>query len=325
MSCATTQRAIETLIAPLCLGRDPRDIAGLMADMFRRLHIYGRSGPVLYGLSGVDIALWDIAGKLASQPIHRLLAANAAPELPVYASLLRYGEPSAVARASERAISQGFSAIKLHEIGAAETAAARDAIGNSVPLMIDMNCALSCEDAIVTAKALEPHGLAWWEEPIWPPDDFSAMARLGERTTIKLAAGENCGSLEEFERLIDFGKIKILQPSVTKIGGISEMLRITALARSRGVTVAPHSPYFGPGLAATAHLCAALMPERLLEWYFCDVDARPFGGEIDGRGGHIMVPQGPGLGVGPDHDALSWPRSVTPNNSTTMSEIFPRK
>ena len=94
-------------------------------------------------------------------------------------------------------------------------------------------------------------------------------------------------------------------PGVTKIGGISEMLRITALARSRGVTVAPHSPYFGPGLAATAHLCAALMPERLLEWYFCDVDARPFGGEIDGRGGHIMVPQGPGLGVGPDHDAIA--------------------
>ena len=305
MSCATTRRAVETLIAPLCVGKDPRDIAGLMDEVTRKLHNYGRSGAVAYGLSGIDIALWDIAGKIAGKPIYRLLTDTTVTDLPAYASLLRYGEPDVVAHAATLARAQGFSDIKIHEIGTAEVAAARAAIGPGVPLTVDMNCPWSSDDALKMAEAWKPYDIMWMEEPIWPPDDFSAMAKFAAKSPIRLAAGENAGSLEEFERLMDIGKVAFVQPSVTKVGGISETIRIIEAAKSRGVTVALHSPYFGPGLAATVHLIAALLPSSHVEWYFCDLAARPFGGEIDARqNGRVLVPQAPGLGVGPDWDAI---------------------
>lgn len=304
MVCSVTKHAIDTLIAPLCLGRDAHDIAGLMDDLFRKLHLYGRSGPVMYGLSGIDTALWDIAGKVANKPIYRLLSDTTVTELPAYASLLRYGDVDAVAKSSRRALAQGFPAIKLHEIGAAEVAAVRAAIGPGVPLMVDMNCPWSCDEALTMAKAFGPSDVTWMEEPIWPPDDFAAMARFAAGTPIKLAAGENAGSLEEFERLIEIGRVAIVQPSVNKVGGITQMLRIIKLAHARGVTVAPHSPYFGPGLAATVHLIAALLPDSMVEWYFCELAGRPFGSAIDARTGRVSVPQAPGLGVGPDDEAI---------------------
>ncbi len=305
MSCATTRRAVETLIAPLCIGKDARDIAGLMDEVTRKLHNYGRSGAVAYGLSGIDIALWDIAGKIAGKPIYKLLADTTVADLPAYASLLRYGDPAIVATSSELAVSRGFKNIKVHEIGTAEVAAARAAIGPGMPLTVDMNCPWTCDDALKMAEAWKPYDIFWMEEPIWPPDDFSAMAKFAAKSPIRLAAGENAGSPEEFERLMDIGKVAFVQPSVTKVGGISEMIRIIKLAQARGVTVALHSPYFGPGLAATVHLIAALLPSSLVEWYFCELAARPFGGEIDAnKNGRVIVPQAPGLGVGPDYDAI---------------------
>ena len=305
MSCATTRRAVETLIAPLCVGKDARDIAGLMNDVTRKLHNYGRSGAVAYGLSGIDIALWDIAGKIVRKPIYKLLADTAVTDLPAYASLLRYGDPAIVATSSELAVGRGFKNIKVHEIGTAEVAAARAAIGPGMPLTVDMNCPWTCDDALKMAEAWKPYDIFWMEEPIWPPDDFSAMAKFAAKSPIRLAAGENAGSPEEFERLMDIGKVAFVQPSVTKVGGISEMIRIIKLAQLRGVMVAPHSPYFGPGLAATVHLIAALLPSSLVEWYFCDLAARTFGGEIDANvNGRVVVPQAPGLGVGPDLEAI---------------------
>jgi D-galactarolactone cycloisomerase len=305
MHCATTRRAVETLIAPLCTGKDPRHIAPLMDELARKLHNYGRSGAVAYGLSGIDIALWDIAGKIANMPLYRLLSDQTVNDLPAYASLLRYGDAGIVAHAATIALGQGFTNIKIHEIGTAEVAAARTAIGPSIPLTVDMNCPWTCDDALKMAEAWKPYDVFWMEEPIWPPDDFSAMAEFAVKSPIKLAAGENAGSLEEFERLMDIGKVDFVQPSVTKVGGISEMIRIIEAAKVRGVTVAPHSPYFGPGLTATVHLIAALLPSSFVEWYFCDLAARTFGGEIDPRqNGRVIVPQGPGLGVGPDWDAI---------------------
>jgi L-alanine-DL-glutamate epimerase-like enolase superfamily enzyme len=305
MSCATTRRAVETLIAPLCVGKDPRDITGLTDELARKLHNYGRSGAVAYGLSGIDIALWDIAGKIAGKPIYKLLSDATVTDLPAYASLLRYGDPDIVAHAAGLAVGRGFTNIKIHEIGTAEVAAARAAIGTATPLTVDMNCPWRCDDALKMAEAWKPYDVFWMEEPIWPPDDFTAMARFAAKSPIRLAAGENAGSLEEFERLMDIGKVAFVQPSVTKVGGISEMLRIIEAAKSRGVTVALHSPYFGPGLTATVHLIAALLPQSFVEWYFCDLAARPFGGEIDAnKDGRVIVPQAPGLGLGPDYDAI---------------------
>ena len=305
MHCATTRRAVETLIAPLCIGKDPRQIAPLMDELARKLHNYGRSGAVAYGLSGIDIALWDIAGKIANKPLYRLLSDTPVSDLPAYASLLRYGDAGIVAHAATIALGQGFTNIKIHEIGTAEVAAARAAIGAGIPLTVDMNCPWSCDDALKMAEAWKPYDVFWMEEPIWPPDDFTAMAKFAAKSPIRLAAGENAGSLEEFERLMDIGKVAFVQPSVTKVGGISEMIRIIEAAKARGVTVALHSPYFGPGLTATVHLIAALLPSSFVEWYFCDLAARPFGGEIDPRkNGRVIVPQAAGLGLGPDWDAI---------------------
>jgi D-galactarolactone cycloisomerase len=304
-SCATTRRAVETLIAPLCIGKDPRDIKGLLNDVARKLHNFGRSGAVAYGLSGIDIALWDIAGKLAGKPIYKLLTEATVTELPAYASLLRYGDPAIVAPAAELAVSRGFTNIKVHEIGTPEVAAARAAIGPGLPLTVDMNCPWTCDEALRMAEAWKPYDIFWMEEPIWPPDDFSAMATFAAKSPIRLAAGENAGSPEEFERLMDIGKVAFVQPSVTKVGGISEMIRIIKAAEARGVTVALHSPYFGPGLTATVHLIAALLPSSFVEWYFCDLAARPYGGEIDAnKNGRVIVPQAPGLGLGPDDKAI---------------------
>lgn len=304
MSCAITKRAVDFLIGPLCIGKRVDDIPALMGELFRKLHLYGRSGPVFYGLSGIDIALWDIAGKVANKPIYQLLSDTVVKEMPSYASLVRYGNAGKVAEVSAFARESGCTAIKLHEIGVAEVAASRKAIGDDTLLMVDHNCPWSLDDALQFAKAFEPYNLDWMEEPLWPVDDFTAMARFAADSPIRLAAGENAGSLPEFERLIDVGKVAVVQPSVTKAGGISEMLKIIQFAKSRGVQVAPHSPYSGPGLAATVHLAAALLPDALIEWYFFDLSARPFGGEIDGARGRVIVPQGPGLGVGPDHEVI---------------------
>lgn len=305
-SCATTRRAVETLIAPLCIGKDPRNIAALLDEVARKLHNFGRSGAVAYGLSGIDVALWDIAGKLAGKPLYRLFSETTVTELQAYASLLRYGDADIVARAARLAVERGFTKIKIHEIATPEVAAARQAIGPGIPLTVDMNCPSTCDDALKLAEAWKPYDVFWMEEPIWPPDDFTAMARFAAKSPIRLAAGENAGSLEEFERLMDIGKVAFVQPSVTKVGGVTEMLRIIQAAKTRGVTVALHSPYFGPGLAATVHLIAALLPSSFVEWYFCDLEGRPFGGEIDAnRNGKVIVPQAPGLGVGPDHSAIA--------------------
>src|SRR5581483_12038825 len=135
-----TRAAIEQMIAPLCIGRDASNIEGLMQELQQKLHIFGRGGPVVFGLSGIDIALWDIAGKAAGLPLHRLLGGCRAPRLPCYASLIRYSEPKRVAANVERAVEQGFRYVKLHEIEVAPTAAARDAAGEDVGIMLDVNC-----------------------------------------------------------------------------------------------------------------------------------------------------------------------------------------
>src|SRR5262249_58854639 len=128
-------RARGKRVARRGAGRDPADIAGLMGDLARKLHNYGRNGPVSFALSGLDIALWDIAGKVKGEPLHRMLGAPKVDRVPAYASLLRYGDADLVARNAARAVERGYRRIKLHEITATEVAAARQAIGADGPVM----------------------------------------------------------------------------------------------------------------------------------------------------------------------------------------------
>jgi D-galactarolactone cycloisomerase len=303
-ACIATHTALTKLVGPLAIGRDPGDVAALMDDLARKLHNYGRNGPVSFALSGLDIALWDIAGQAAGEPLYRMLGGARITRVPAYASLLRYGSADLVARNAARAIERGYQRIKLHEITVSEVAAARKAIGAGTPLMVDTNCPWSADDAIAMAKAFATYNLYWLEEPVWPPDDCAALARV--RTAgVPIAAGENAGTPIEIAQLIDVAKVDFVQPSVTKIGGVSEMQRLIALAAARRTRLAPHSPYFGPGLIATIHICASLPEPAFVERFYCDLEASPFGEQVNASNGYMNVPQSPGLGLDIDQAVIA--------------------
>jgi L-alanine-DL-glutamate epimerase-like enolase superfamily enzyme len=254
----------------------------------------------VYALSGLDIALWDIAGKVAGLPLYRLLGGGPRADLPAYASLLRYGEAGAVARYTAQALGRGYRHVKLHEITLPEIAAGRQAAGPDVPLMVDANCPWTVPEALAMARRLAPLDLHWLEEPVWPPENLAGLAEVRARGGLPIAAGENYGSAWEFRRAFEAGALPYAQPSVTKIGGVTEMRRVMAVAETFGVPVVPHSAYFGPGLLASIHCIAAQAGEGLVERFYCDFAQNPLGEAIHPRNGRIAVPQGPGLGLDPD-------------------------
>jgi D-galactarolactone cycloisomerase len=154
------------------------------------------------------------------------------------------------------------------------------------------------------ARQLEPFALLWLEEPVWPPEHHAGLALVKTQAGVPVAAGENAATLEDFRHLVERARVDYLQPSVTKIGGITAMRRVMGLAASMGATVAPHSPYFGPGLIATLHLIAALAPDAMCERFYCDLEASPLGDQVVARNGFMQVPQGAGLGIEIDEDVI---------------------
>ncbi|PYN80214.1 MAG: L-alanine-DL-glutamate epimerase [Candidatus Rokuibacteriota bacterium] len=295
-----TRAAIDTLLGPMCVGRDPSHIAAINDELQRLLHGIGRNGPAIYALSGIDIALWDIAGKVAGVPLYRLLGGSPRADLPAYASLLRYGTADAVARSAEQALARGYRHLKVHEITVPEVKAARDVAGAAIPLMVDTNCPWTVAQAVEMARRLAPLDPYWLEEPVWPPENLAGLAEVRARGGIATAAGENYGTAWEFRRAFEAGAITYAQPSVTKIGGVTEMRRVMILAETFGVQVVPHSAYFGPGLLASIHCIAAMLTESPVERFYCDFADNPLGDAIHPTRGRIAVPQGPGLGVDPD-------------------------
>jgi D-galactarolactone cycloisomerase len=306
-----TKLVIDTMIAPMLVGRDPRNISALMSDVTRTLHLFGRNGPVVYGISGVDIALWDIAGKRANMPLHQMLGGISCEGIPVYASLLRYGEAKALERNALAAATQGYGHIKLHEVDPDLIEMTRAAIGPDIRLMVDTNCPWTPGKASEMAEFLRPLDIHWLEEPIWPPEDHMALARLRTKG-VAIAAGENAAGLHDFRAMFELAAIDIAQPSVTKIGGITEMLKIIALAESFGVRVVPHCAYFGPGYLASMHIAACLGQNTPLERLFMTLETTPFSPYTDPRDGKAMVPTAPGLGCDPDEAVIARYRVDTP-------------
>ncbi len=298
------QAALEDMIAPLAVGSDAGDIGALNQRVQRELHLQGRHGLTIFALSGLDIALWDIAGKAAGLPLHRLFGAAGGKAIPGYASLYRYRDPELVAERCQAATGQGYRWIKLHEIAAQEVAAARRILGDEVPIMVDTNCPWTPAEARRHAFAFKPYDIHWLEEPIFPPEDFASLARLQADTGIPMAAGENACTSFDFQKMFAAGAVTYAQPSVTKVGGISEFLNVAALARAHGVEIVPHSPYFGPGFLASLQLAAALPQGALLERLYVDLEASIYGDVIDAVDGCFRVPDGPGLGVEPDADVI---------------------
>ena len=293
-----TRAALESLVAPFMRGRDAADIAGTMRAAHQAVHLYGRGGPLTYALSGVDIALWDLAGKRADLPLHRVLGGAGGPVM-AYASLLRYSEPAVVARNAAAAAARGYRAIKLHEVTREAVRAARDAIGPDVLLMNDTNCPWAVSQACTMARAMAPLDLHWLEEPVWPPEDHAGLAQV-RMEGVPIAAGENAASLVEFRHMMEAGAIDVAQPSVTKIGGVTELRKVAALGEALGVRVVPHCAYFGPGFLASLHLAAAMPDRPMLERLYVDLEAELFPGWMDAVDGYMAVPDGPGLGCDPD-------------------------
>jgi L-alanine-DL-glutamate epimerase-like enolase superfamily enzyme len=221
--------------------------------------------------------------------------------VPAYASLLRYGDPALVRENAAKAVARGYRHVKLHEVDPACIAAARAGTPAEIPLMLDINCHFpDVAAALDFADAVRPLNIRWLEEPVWPPEDPTAITLVRAAARIPVAAGENCGTIEDVRRLLSAGALDVIQPSVTKIGGVSGVRAVQALAADhRDVAVVPHSPYFGPGLLATLHILAAMEVETPLEVYFADL-ARPLYPALTPVQGFVDVPDAPGLGLEPD-------------------------
>src|SRR5262245_11785436 len=295
---------IEESLAPLIVGQDPLRIEAMVDLMHRGTMIYGRRGLGMFAISGIEIALWDLLGKVRGSPVYELLGGAVRPRLPAYASLLRYETPDAVAGACRHFVAQGFRMLKLHQTDVASVRAAREAVGPDVELMLDTNCPWTPLEAIAMARALEPYRLFWFEEPVWPPEDYAGLARVAAATDTPIALGENESTLYGFREIVERHAGDILQPSITKVGGISEFKKIVALAQAANVPVAPHSFYFGPGLAATLHVAASFGGELPVECPTGLLEIPFLTHPIEAHDGRIDVPKGPGLGVEVNEEAI---------------------
>ncbi len=296
----SAQLAVDELIAPICVGHDATQIAPLMLEVQKKLHIFGRTGPLFYGISAVDIALWDIAGKAANVPVFRLLGGGVS-ELDCYASLIRCSDPALIRANVRQALDAGFHSLKLHEIEIPSIRAAREEAGANVELTLDVNCAWTLHEAKTIAQELREFRLKWLEEPIWPPENYAGLAELRRTGGVPIAAGENVSTLIEFDRLMGASAVDFVQPSVAKMGGISELCKVFPLAAVRNVTLMPHVFYDGPGLLAAIQVAAALgTSDVMIEWRGFNLEAQIYGGVLSPQEGRIQVPQGPGLGIDPD-------------------------
>ena len=180
--------------------------------------------------------------------MHRLLGGAGRDKLPAYASLLKYRDPEKVAARTRQAVEEGYRHIKLHETEEPEVKAARLAAGNDVAIMVDTNCPWTPEQARHMTLKLRQYDLHWLEEPIFPPEDFAAIARLREGTGVPMAAGENNCTSFQFRDMFAAGAVDYAQPSVTKVGGVTEFLKVANLADAAGVTPDAALALFRPGL-----------------------------------------------------------------------------
>ncbi len=298
-----TESVINSIAIPLLLGKDSKSISKLIAELERPLHGLGRSGPMMYALSAIDIALWDLAGKRAGMPLFRLLGGDDA-ELTKYASLMRYGgNLDDVAENVSRAREYGFTTIKLHETTVPAFRAARSAVNTEDNICLDVNCPWTVAEAKAIAQEILYDDFHWLEEPIWPPEDYEAMSEV-RAEGVPISAGENMTTLHDFKSAFEAGAIDNVQPSVTKCGGVSGMRRVFALSQAYAVRVVPHCFYWGPGYHATAHLAASRPEPTLVETAFIKFAVKPHA-LFDSASPTLQLGDAPGLGFEANWDNLS--------------------
>ena len=312
---APGSHAIANSLHQLLVGEDPRDVKRLWQKMYVGLIYIGRRGIALHALSGIDIALWDIKGKAEGKSISELLGGAKRDKVRAYASMLMPDTPEETAERVGALCNDGFTAVKLgwgplgkdpaHDVRLA--AAAKEAAGDC-EILIDAGhgYVADAKVAIGVARELEQLGIYWLEEPFLP-DEYEAYAELADAVDIRVAAGEQDTTVWGFRELIERGRVDLVQPDVTRCGGITELLRIGALARDHGVETVPHAWKSGIIKAASLHVNAVL-PDALFQEY-C-VAETPINQTLTKErlavdsDGFVAVPTGPGLGIELDEDVL---------------------
>ena len=248
---ALTAQAVTDYVEKMAVGRSFTTAAAFHDEMRRAMNSVARAGgPVAYALSGLDIALWDIEGKVAKKPVWELLGGAGRKTIPAYASLFRLGDPKHVESVCAMAKARGYRSIKLHEYTPEAVAAARRGGGPDVAITVDVNCHwTSMEEIEAFCRAVAAHNISWLEEPIYPSDAWAMHADLRKRVKVPIAAGENLANAAEVEAMLAAGGLDILQPSTAKIGGITGVWRCYAQAKRLGARFVPHSPFHEIGRA----------------------------------------------------------------------------
>jgi L-rhamnonate dehydratase len=313
---APASHAIASGLRAVLIGEDPMEVERLWHRMYRAAIYYGRRGVALHAISGIDIALWDIKGKALGKPVSQLIGVPRRDRVRAYASALMPTTEEETARKVSGLIERyGFTAVKLgwgplgqdpaHDARLAR--AARKAAGDRVDVLIDagLGYGADAETAIGVARELEQLGIFWLEEPFLP-DELDAYARLADTVDIRVAAGEEDTTLSGFQELVERGHVDVVQPDVTRCGGITELLRIARYARDQGKSCVPHAWKSGIIKAASLHVNAVL-DEALFQEY-C-VAETPLNTGLTRQtfplvDGFVAVPTAPGIGVDLDLDVL---------------------
>ncbi|MGI9411782.1 MAG: mandelate racemase/muconate lactonizing enzyme family protein [Hyphomicrobiaceae bacterium] len=293
-----TVAAIRDMVAPLVVGAEIDDIAAFNQHLQQRLHLHGRYGITMFAISAIDIALWDIAAKQAGVSLAQLLGGSSRKRLPAYASLVRYTDPALVRDFTARAVDEGYATVKLHEIALDAIEAGRDGAGSDTNLVTDVNCNWSLEETHRLMPHMQRLDLYWVEEPVFPPDDAATLGALQRQYGVAIASGENACTAVEFARTAP--QIKYVQPSVIKVGGVTEFLAVCDVAAENGAVVMPHAPYFGPGYWASVQLMAAREICEQFEHFYITPEAYLDPAIPLPSGGEIVVPDRPGIGFEPD-------------------------
>lgn len=287
-------------------GADPFDHEQIWKDMFDKTYYYGRTGPVMHVMSGIDMALWDIMGKATGKPVHKLLGGSYTDKVRAYASALMPDTKDEVKRMVDNYVAQGYTAIKLgwgplgydvrFDISLVETA--RKAAGDKVELMIDIGKRYRLKQAIYVAQALEQLNVYWLEEPL-PAEDYTGYKKLTEATTLRIATGEEESGRLAFARLIKETHIDVVQPDMSRCGGLTEAKKIATLAADENILCVPHAFKTGVLVAASIQFIAAVPHAPFLEFSVTEsairkeLLAEPF----VQKDGYVDVPQKPGLGI----------------------------
>jgi D-galactarolactone cycloisomerase len=306
------------VLEPLYAGESPLEPERVSEKLHAHTFWMGRGGTITHTISGIDIAMWDILGKATGQPVGRLLGGCYRSRVLPYASLLMC-EPSALAERLTALGEQGFKAFKIGwgPFGRQSDAcderivkAAREAVGPEARLMVDAGASDACwhqhfKWAARTASMLADFGVYWFEEPL-VPDNLSDYVLLRQNAPLPIAGGEVLTRRQSFTPFLQARAFDIVQPDVTKVGGISEERKIAWMAQENGVRFIPHGWNTALGLAADLHLASATRNTDMVEY----LTGSPFIDELVEKkwqldeNGMLAIPNGPGLGVSLNLDAV---------------------